>query len=225
MSIGVMLGQWQLNRADAKRAIEVKLAQRASAPVLPLAGIGEKVDDLEYRQVRLSGNFLKQWPLYLDNRPHLGAAGLYLLMPFQLSGSGAIILVQRGWIPRNPQDRTRLPLLATPEGTVVLEGQVRRAPGKVMKLGPAAPLLPGAILQNLDLAEFARVSGLPVVPYMVQQTSHSGDGLVRDWPLPSSGIDRHLGYAFQWYALAAMAGIFFVVTGFTRAKSVTHSTN
>jgi surfeit locus 1 family protein len=31
---------------------------------------------------------------------------------------------------------------------------------------------------------------------------------VRDWPAPALGVERHKGYAFQWYALAAMAVIF-----------------
>jgi cytochrome oxidase assembly protein ShyY1 len=41
---------------------------------------------------------------------------------------------------------------------------------------------------------------------------------MRDWPVPSSGIDTHRGYAFQWYALAAAAFLFFIVTGFRRAS-------
>ena len=28
--------------------------------------------------------------------------------------------------------------------------------------------------------------------------------LVRQWPDPGSGVDKHLGYAFQWYALAVL---------------------
>jgi cytochrome oxidase assembly protein ShyY1 len=47
---------------------------------------------------------------------------------------------------------------------------------------------------------------------------NAGDGLVRDWPAPSLGIERHRGYAVQWYALALMAVIFFVVTGLRRGK-------
>jgi len=31
-------------------------------------------------------------------------------------------------------------------------------------------------------------------------------------------VEKHRGYAFQWYALAAMAFIFFVVTGIRRGK-------
>jgi cytochrome oxidase assembly protein ShyY1 len=45
-----------------------------------------------------------------------------------------------------------------------------------------------------------------------------GEGLVRDWPVPSAGVDKHHGYAFQWYALAAMAVLFFVITGFRSGR-------
>jgi len=46
-----------------------------------------------------------------------------------------------------------------------------------------------------------------VAPWIVLQTSAAADGLVRDWPLPAAGIERHRGYAFQWYALAALAAV------------------
>jgi len=219
MALGIALGQWQLQRADAKRTIAVKLTQRASEPLIDIEKVAATMEALEYKKVRLTGEFLRHWPLYLDNRPHLGRAGFYVMMPFQAVGSGRVILIQRGWVPRNAQDRTRLPALFTPSGIIVVEGQVRRAPGNVMQIGPPVLPRPGAILQNLDLAELSQASGLAMQPYMVQQTSVTEDGLSREWPLPSNGIDRHLGYAFQWYALTFMAGIFFVVTGFKRAKS------
>ena len=48
------------------------------------------------------------------------------------------------------------------------------------------------------------------------------DGLVRDWPDPGSGVEKHLGYAFQWYALAVLAaGLWarFVLFGRRKAES------
>ena len=39
--------------------------------------------------------------------------------------------------------------------------------------------------------------------------STTGDGLRREWPLPTLGVDRHYGYAAQWFALAAlMTGLY-----------------
>ena len=222
MALGASLGQWQMHRAEQKRAIEVKLDQRGSAPVLKvdaLGAAGNSADDLEYRRLQLRGEFVADWPVYLDNRPYQSRAGLYVLMPLRLSDSGKVVLIERGWVPRNPIDRASLPLLNTPSGIVTVEGQVRRSPGHLMQLGEAARLQPGAIVQNLNLSELARAARLPLQPFLIEQLSATDDGLVRDWPRPSAGVDRHLGYAFQWYALVAMAAVFFVVTGFIRGKS------
>ena len=66
----------------------------------------------------------------------------------------------------------------------------------------------------------ARASGLRLAPFLVQQTGPqvAGDPIVRDWPAPDNGIDKHRGYAVQWYALAAMAALFFVITGFRSGR-------
>ncbi|WP_308601797.1 SURF1 family cytochrome oxidase biogenesis protein [Massilia sp. Dwa41.01b] len=76
-------------------------------------------------------------------------------------------------------------------------------------------------MQNLAVDEVARASGLALLPFFVQQTGpgQPGETLVRDWPLPASGVDKHRGYAFQWYALAAMAALFFVITGFRSGRT------
>lgn len=87
-----------------------------------------------------------------------------------------------------------------------------------MQLGKADVLRPGAIVQNMNASEFENSAGLKMQPFVLEQTSDMQDGLVRDWPRPSLGVEKHQGYAFQWYALAVMALIFFVATGFRRGK-------
>jgi surfeit locus 1 family protein len=227
LAIGIALAQWQLGRAHQKQTIEANLIGRSNAPpyttvssIEAAAGDATSPADryasVEFRRLKLKGEFIVSWPLYLDNRPYQGRAGLYVLMPFRLAGSEKVILVARGWIARNVLDRKALPPLYTPSGGLDLTGQLRRGPGHVLQLGQPSELRPGAIVQNLDLRQLAQVSGLPLQSYLVEQTSELSDHLIRDWPRPSSGIDRHLGYAFQWYALSAMACIFFVVTGFKR---------
>ncbi|HJW55752.1 MAG TPA: SURF1 family protein [Burkholderiaceae bacterium] len=215
-AIGIALGQWQTRRALEKEAIEARMVAREAAPPLSLAAAMPGGGDMEYRHAILRGEFVRDWPLYLDNRPYHGAAGFYVLMPFRLVASDQYVLVARGWVQRDVADRTRLPVIATPAGMTEIEGRLQRNPGHVLQLGRAEPLHPGAIVQNVDLREFAEASKLPLAPLMLEQLNDMHDGLIRDWPRPSSGADRHRGYAFQWYALAATAMIFFVVTGFRR---------
>ena len=218
VAIGLSLGQWQTRRAAEKIAIEQKLQTRQAAPALQLSGIELNSDEIEYRRVRVKGEFLRDWPIYLDNRPHNGVAGFYLLMPFKIAASNVYVLIARGWVPRNVADRTRMPPLVTPEGVIEIEGAARHDIGHVMQLGAVDAPRPHAIVQNLDIASFAEASQLKMAPILLEQLSDTQDGLVRDWPVPSTGVEKHRGYAFQWYGLAAMAFIFFVVTGIRRGS-------
>ncbi|WP_426194463.1 SURF1 family protein [Massilia sp. DWR3-1-1] len=216
--LGVCLGNWQTGRAHQKQALQQRLD--AAARQAPLALDGATLAQgaqLEFRAVRLTGQFV-DWPLALNNRPLHGQAGFYLVMPFRLADSNTHVLVARGWLPRNVADPASLPPFRTPVGQVTIEGVLKTGLGHIMQLGTPAPLAAGAIVQNLAPAEFASASGLPTLPLILEQTGKQADGLVRDWPAPSLGVDKHQGYAFQWYALAVMAALFFLMTGFRRAS-------
>ena len=218
VAVGLSLAQWQTRRATEKIELSNMLQARQSAPAMRLGAALGKNEDLEFRRIIVKGEFLRDWPIYLDNRPNNGVAGFYLLMPFKIATSNQHVLVARGWIPRNVADRTKVPVTATPDGTIEIEGLARQSIGRVMQLGAVDAPQPHAIVQNLDLASFATSSKLAMQPIFLEQLSDTKDGLVRDWPLPSLGVEKHRGYAFQWYALAAMAFIFFVVTGIRRGK-------
>ncbi|MFC4933491.1 SURF1 family protein [Massilia sp. GCM10023247] len=230
VALGISLGNWQMRRAEEKLAIAARMAERGSAAPVVLGSAGvhapNRVDsgvhptEIEYRRVRVTGQWVAGWPVFLDNRPYQGQAGFYLVMPFKIAGSDAYVLVLRGWLPRDPREYTRLPQFATPPGTVTIDGMATASAGNIMQLGTPAAVKPGAIVQNLGLAEAAQATGLPLQPYFVQQAGPApkDEGLVRDWPAPTSGVDKHHGYAFQWYALAAMAVLFFVITGFRSGR-------
>ncbi|USX26141.1 SURF1 family protein [Oxalobacteraceae bacterium OTU3CINTB1] len=223
VTLGIQLGNWQERRAAQKISAQDKLAQGNLAGPLLLDGKPLDAGAVEFRRVTATGRFVADWPLYLDNRPYQGRSGFYVLMPFKIAGSGMHVLVQRGWLPRDSAQHDKLPAYITPTGEVTLEGVARLNPGRVMQLGTAPPLAPNAIVQNADPLHVAEQSGLTMQPFVLQQTAPAkpgGDdaGMARDWALPAMSVEKHQGYAFQWYALAAMAVVFFVVNGFRRAK-------
>jgi cytochrome oxidase assembly protein ShyY1 len=218
-SIGVSLGQWQTRRAADKEAIEAKLLTRESEAPMDLGAAMHPAGDIEFRRMRVRGEFVHGWNVYLDNRPYKGAAGFYVLTPLKIAGTGQHVLIARGWIKRDVADRTKLPAIVTPAGIVEIEGIARRDAGHVLQLGQAEPLRPGAIVQNVEPLQFEQAAGFKMQTFVIEQTSDAQDGLVRDWPRPSTGVDKHRGYAFQWYALAATALIFFVATGFRRGTT------
>lgn len=218
---GLALGNWQSGRAAQKLALQHKLEERAQAAPLVLDGSTAAPADIEYRRVRATGQFVADWPVYLDNRPHHGQAGFYVLMPFRLAGTDRHVLVARGWLPRDAARREHIQPYATPSGTVTVEGIAVHDVGHALELGTEAPLEPGAIVQNTGPAQVAQASGKAFLPFVLEQAGTGADTLARDWPAPALGIEKHQGYAFQWYALSAMAVSFFVFTGFRSGKRQT----
>ena len=59
-------------------------------------------------------------------------------------------------------------------------------------------------------------SGLELQPVVIQQKNDAGDGLVRDWHRRDIGADRHRGYALQWFSLALLTVVLYVVLNFER---------
>ncbi len=222
VALGISLGQWQDRRAEYKLAQQLRMqAGRTGAP-LEIGAQPLSASLVEFRRVRMRGQFVADWPVYLDNRPYQGRAGFYVLMPFRIEGTDMHVLVARGWLPRDTADRNKVPDYGTPAGTVTVEGVARLGPGQVMQLGTPPPLQRQAIVQNATVQEMVSASGLKLQPFIVEQSAPAGPddrGLVHDWPAPSMGVDKHKGYAFQWYGLALMALLFFVVTGFKRGKA------
>jgi surfeit locus 1 family protein len=210
MGVTASLGLWQIGRAQQKLELQARIDTASQAVRWSEADVLSAADlaQAHYRPVQLQGKWIAEASVYLDNRQMNGRPGFYLVTPLQLQGSHLAVLVQRGWAPRDFNDRSRLPDIATPAGQIVVEGRLAPPPGQLYQLGEAGQ---GPIRQNIDLPAFARETGLPLLPGVsVQQTAGAPDGLQRDWPVVSLGVDKHRGYAAQWFGLCALAGILYV---------------
>ncbi|MDF3831867.1 SURF1 family protein, partial [Cupriavidus basilensis] len=177
------------------------------------------------RRVRVRGRFDADHTVLLDNRPHGNGtdsrAGFMVLTPLRVATEDAgapAVLVLRGWLPRDAQDRTRIAPFPTPGGEVVLDGTALSTVPRVFSLGQGASAEAGRkIRQNVDLAAFSRELGVPLQPFVLEQRNDSGDGLERDWAPADSGADRNYGYAFQWFGLAALTLVLLVTLSWRRA--------
>ena len=124
-----------------------------------------------------------------------------------------VIWVQRGWAPRNLQDRTRLPDVPTPAGRVSVEGRLAPQLSQAYALGADSA---GPIRQNLTLAQMQTMVKSPVLGAVVVQTGPTSDGLLRNWPPPASGAAKNRGYAVQWFGMAGLILVLYVWFQFLR---------
>jgi surfeit locus 1 family protein len=202
------LGQWQLRRAAQKAALQASLDQKSQVAPLgnaQLAGLAAlnppALAALSDRRVDITGQWQAAQTVYLDNRPMNGRPGFWVMTPLLLSGTDKVVLVQRGWIPRDFVDRSRLAPVETSAQEVRLQGRMAPAPAKLYAFKGADT---GLIRQNLDIGVLAAETGLPLLPVLVLQTGPASEGLQREWAAPNTGIDKHHGYAFQWFGLSAL---------------------
>ncbi len=215
--VTVSLGVWQLGRAASKQAW---LAERAAQAELPAAD-WDALRDAQARNeltawtgraVRLQGRWITDATVWLDNRPMEGRVGFVVVTPLQPEGGGAAVLVQRGWLPRRPDDRQAIPALSASEGAVTIEGRLAPPPSQLFQLGPDAP---GPIRQNIQIDTFATEWRLTLLPVSVQQTAPpeiamDGTPLQRAWATVAVEPAKHIGYAVQWFGLAALISVLYV---------------
>jgi surfeit locus 1 family protein len=201
-----------LRRAAQKVALQTAIESRAQLPALSASDLvagTEEAKAQHFRAVRLRGRWVPEHSVFLENRQMLGRVGFYVVTPLQLEGSQQAVLVQRGWVPRDLRDRTLIPVIPTEAGLVEIDGHIAPPPARLYEFAAAAS---GTIRQNLDLGSFKAESGLRLMPWSVQQANSpttAGDGLLRQWPRPAVDVQKHYGYAFQWFSLSAlMAGLY-----------------
>lgn len=208
VAVTLALGAWQMGRAQQKLALHAAIEQRrAMAPLDQRTVVAAaSLDELVHRPVVLRGEWVARHTVFLDNRQMQGRPGFYVVTPLKLEGSGASVLVERGWVPRNFVDRAKLPPVETPQGVIELRGRLAPPPAKLYEFAGTAA---GPIRQNLDLAQFRAETGLALLDFAVQQTGAPSEGLLRDWPEVASGVPKHYGYAFQWWALSALIAVLY----------------
>ncbi|GAA3995518.1 SURF1 family protein [Comamonas faecalis] len=205
------LGAWQLSRAHEKERLQAQVQARQGEAALDSVELAAAGGAALHRPVMLRGQWVEGSTVFLDNRQMSGRVGFDVISALRLSGTEAVVAVQRGWVARDFGDRARLPELPAPAGEVRVEGRVAGEPARLFEFASTATGSgPSRIRQNLHLSDYADELGLALLPVTVQQTGPGGDGLLRQWPAADSGVDKHYGYAFQWFGLSALVMVLYV---------------
>ena len=197
------LGQWQLRRANQKETLQAAVEAQKVLPALDNNAFAatKSIADQMHRAVTIQGQWQARHTVYLDNRPMSGKTGFWVLTPLSLQDTGQVILVRRGWAPRNFNDRALLPDVQTPAGVVTVTGRIAPPPSKLYEFRGVDS---GRLRQNVDVEAFRLETGLPLLEVSLLQTGGPSEGLLRDWAAPNLGVDKHYGYAFQWFGLFAL---------------------
>lgn len=202
------LGTWQVERLRWKtELIETRQTRSQMAPI-PLPSAIEDPVKLEFRPVMATGVFLHEKELYLGARSLKGNLGYHILTPL-LRPEGAVVLVNRGWVPLDQKLAETRPQ-GQLEGAVTVEG-ILRLPGEPGWFTPD-----NVPEENfwywVDLPAMEAATGLALAPVVLEAGPEPNPG-----NLPIGGQTRlelpndHLQYAITWYALALALAVVFVL--------------
>lgn len=220
----VSLGVWQLGRAEQKRALYAAFDAGDAAALTLDAGVS--LADDRYRTLVARGKYLTDRQFLLDAMTHSGRVGYQVLTPFAPDGARRWLLVNRGWVAAAP-DRAALPDVpietALPEGALdagaapatTLRGRIDALPRAGVRLGEpatdAGPWPRVVLFPTVD--ELSAILGHELYGFQVLLDPAAADGYVREWAPPPMPPATHVGYAVQWFALAAAVAVTAAVLG------------
>ena len=198
------LGVWQLERAEQKRQLAAALETRRKLPVISLNQGLLDTNEREFRHISVDGRYLPDHTVLIEHRKHQGRSGFHVITPLRILGTHQVVLINRGWIPR--ENLTHAASLPTPSGVQRVSGEITlpQPPAIELDFTESTEVVPPR-WPYLTLDHFASWSGLELLPFAVLQSPGDKGGFLRQWPQPRISDAMHIGYAFQWFAFALIA--------------------
>ena len=240
VSVGILikLGLWQLDRGNEKLGYEQQLSQRATQSSRPLDTVisewrkesvrtqqslnpstlnGLKAD---VQLVRTSGLVF-----LLDNQINQGTVGyvIYMLGEVRFEDEKKLLVTEKqllidlGFVAAS-NDRSELPQLASITVPTKMSGRLytRSVNPLSHELG-LENTTPNRI-QNLNIAALSQYAGQEVLPFVFQPQSLDSWPYELLWRPTAMKSEKHFGYSFQWFVMAAVLLFLMLLIGFRYFK-------
>jgi surfeit locus 1 family protein len=206
----IVLGMWQLERADYKESVQSKFEQRLSEPYQEYSPEID-LDDIEFRKLIVSGRYDNAHNFLIDNQIHRGKAGYHVLTPLQLTDSDSIILVNRGWAEWGVS-RDSLPQIPAAASDSGVTGIANFPTEPAMRLGGTelSEQWP-QLVRYVDIEALQEQFSDQLLPVVLWLAPEQAGNYVRDWNPVWMRPEKSRAYATQWFAFAVLALVFFAI--------------
>jgi surfeit locus 1 family protein len=202
----VALGCWQIHRGKEKARILMTYAKQKNLAATPWNPAMKA--PRPYQKVQVQGHLM---PLHflLDNQHYQHQFGYSVLSPLLLADQ-EILLVDRGFVPG---DRQHLPLLDIQEGTKSLQGYAYYPSQHAWVLGPEIEKQSSTltILERIHFSSLALLFPASLKPFVLRLAKEEPEGFLREWQVVSMPAERHYAYALQWFLMALVLVIGWIV--------------
>jgi surfeit locus 1 family protein len=221
-SLLLFLGFWQMDRAGEKAALQDEYRRKSSMEPVDLnrdTVLRDNKDAMQGRRCIVRGRYTRDKAFLLDNQVLNGVAGYLVFSPFEITGADATVMVNRGWVPAGAY-RDRVPEVRAAGDTLTLTGSAYLPPGPGLLGDAPAEAMAEDVdrVLSISLDELEDALDRNLLPYAVRLDPASPTAYADAGIEPGSGRERHLGYAFQWFALAGVLMIIYLYFSFHRKK-------
>lgn len=207
----VILGFWQLGRAEEKRQFIDKQSLSGAMDVVELSSlIGQ--EGIRYRKIKVRGQFDQHHQFLIDNQVVNGKVGYFVLTPFKIDGTNQSVLINRGWVALT-KDRRILPIVRMNSKKALILGQINDFPVVGLRLAGAEIPTKGwpSVVQVVDSRILAKKLEYPLLPFQIELDEKMPDGYLRSWKaLSIMSPEKHIAYAIQWFGLAITLTVLFI---------------
>jgi surfeit locus 1 family protein len=196
----LLAGVWQLDRKDEKEAERALYAQDTGYARYTA---GEEIEPFQGITVR--GRYLDERQIILDNMIVDSRVGHYVLTPFETAPGDPLVMVNRGFLPLTDAG-IRQDDIAIDDTLREIRGKAGRLPRPGYRMGAAIPEVTGWPVHAVypDYADVEVTLGRNIAPFVVLLDAEEDGGFSRTWRPDGIGPGRHLAYAVQWFAMAAV---------------------
>ena len=192
------LGMWQLQRLAWKNA-EIQKIQVAQAMSV-LGTLPQELDGLDYRRVILTGTFIHDKTMHMVGHPQGAGDGFYIVTPFKLEDDGRIIIINRGFSPKDMESK--------PEGLQTVAGIIR--PARMKRYFSPENQPEKNVWFYEDISAMSKTTSLELTPLIVEAV---GEAQKDVYPMPHDGKislrNDHFNYAITWFGLAIIGVVMF----------------
>lgn len=196
----LVAGLWQLDRREEKQALRAAFDRDTGYATY---STGDEIR--AFQGIVLRGSYLDERQIILDNMIVDGRVGHYVLTPFETAPGDPLIIVNRGFLPLT-ETGIRQSDIAIDNSARRVRGRVGRLPRPGYRMGAAIPEVTGWPVHAVypDYADIEVTLGRSIAPFVVLLDADEPGGFARTWRPDGIGPGRHLAYAVQWFAMAAV---------------------
>lgn len=210
-SLFCVLGVWQVHRYHFKQTLELTFQKRLHEAPEPLSKIAGPLENLQFQSVTTEGRYVNEQTLFMQNQFYNDQLGYEVLTPLRIPRDNKLLLIDRGWIPKPISNKLpNIEKITTTQhimGYIKLLNEYHFILGKNILNPKNFPL----IIQKIDLEQIGQLTQQSFYPYILRLSPKAENGFTRDWVISTSLPQRHMAYAVQWFTMAIVLFIAYLI--------------